>query len=170
MVEIDLAVEQTVDISETGMTEVTDDPYPVSPPTPTQDEQDVVVESEGLVSEQGGIPIIEVAAPQPSSLTIGQTVYQTRTRSRGSDDIHSNSSGRAGSPYSDISDISKAESMGEGKKRSGRKRQHDNASRVSDEPKVKKQGSVLEDHLTKKDNSVSGGDVITKELSSEPTR
>ncbi|OWF42884.1 biorientation of chromosomes in cell division protein 1-like 1 [Mizuhopecten yessoensis] len=92
-----------------------------SPPTPTQDE--TVNENQIAVNQDTtSIPIFEVHSSTSSGLGIGQSIHQTRSRGKVSDDIQSNSSGRAVSPMSDLSDTVKSDTAGDGRRTGKRKR------------------------------------------------
>ncbi|XP_060069493.1 biorientation of chromosomes in cell division protein 1-like 1 [Ylistrum balloti] len=104
-----------------------------SPATPTQDEtanENQVAVNQGTTS----IPIFEVVSSTSGGIGIGQSVHQTRSRSKINDDIQSNSSGRAASPMSDVSDVVKSDT-GNGR-RSGKRKRVDSGQRSADTEKV----------------------------------
>ncbi|XP_033757338.1 serine/arginine repetitive matrix protein 2-like [Pecten maximus] len=91
-----------------------------SPATPTQDE--TANENQVAVNQDTtSIPIFEVV--NPTSVGLGQSVHQTRSRSKINDDIHSTSSGCAASPMSDVSDKSDAG------RRTGKRKRDDSGQR-----------------------------------------
>lgn len=93
-----------------------------SPATPTQDE--TANENQIAVNQDTtSIPIFEVVTS--SAVSLSQSVHQTRSRSKISDDIVSSSSGCAASPTSDLSDKS------DNVRRSGKRKRSDSGQRQS---------------------------------------
>ena len=105
-----------------------------SPATPTQDEHYVYSNPDNeivVAAETPGIPIYEVG----SSVTIGQLNHMTRSRSKRMSSDRSETQSRPDTPYSDISDSSKSESLPEGRGRRSSRRKKEESEPEAKIPK-----------------------------------